>query len=298
LGGLLLAELGARLLFPTALEELRLPGDHFERSDVPGIPFLLRPGVPGWTNNLGLCNPRDTEARKAPGELRLLVVGDSVSSLRTDGVSPDKLFPNVLEGLLAARLDRRLEVLNLSSPGLSTEQELTLLRARGLRLGPDVIFLAYAANDPVRTDIATAANVDVSRWFLPLQLFELWRYRRQPLGTPEEWYRPESEVFRRLDDTFAELAALAKEWPLAIVPLPLRSVDAERQIHLDAVAGLCRRHGLRSIDIRAGMQSYLASLDPKEVTDLLHFDSAGHRAIAEALVEPLAVFIGDEKIGR
>jgi lysophospholipase L1-like esterase len=294
LGGALIAEVGARILLPADLAQLRLPGAQFERSDVPGIPFLLRPGVPGWTNNLGLCNPRDVAAEKAPGTFRLLVVGDSVSSLRTDGVSPDKLFPNVLEGLLAERVGRPLQVLNLSSPGLSTEQELALVRARGLALQPDLILLAYAANDPVRTDIATAANVEVARWFLPLQLMQLWIYRRQPLGTPDEWYRPGSDAFQRLDRTFGELARLSAERPIVVVPLPVRSTDKTQQIHLDAVAELCRRHGMRSLDIYPPMLPYLSTLNPREVTDLLHFDSAGHRAVAEALVEPLAALLAGE----
>src|SRR6188474_511248 len=97
--GTLLMEAAARIAIPEDVAQLRLPGYWFEPSDVPGIPFLLRPNADGWTNNLGLRNPRDVAPQKAPGTFRLLVVGDSVSSLRTDGVSPEPLYPNLLEDL-------------------------------------------------------------------------------------------------------------------------------------------------------------------------------------------------------
>lgn len=289
--GTALMEGVARYAFPDDMAQLRLPGYRFEPSDVPGIPFLLRPNAEGWTNNLGLRNPRDVALEKAPETFRVLIVGDSVTSLRTDGVPPEPLYPTVLADLLAQRLQTPIEVLNLSSPGLATDQELALIRARGLRLHPDLIVIAYAANDSIHTDIESAANVAPS-WFLPVRLLRLWRYQRERKSA-DEWYRPDTDVLQHLDHTFGELAALAAEQPVVLVALPLRNADRAQQIHLEPVAELCRRHHLRCLDIFPRMQPYLSSLQPGATTDLLHYDSAGHRALAEALADPLAQIIGE-----
>lgn len=299
LGGFLLAELIARLILPTGVAELRLPASRFEpAADVPGIPYLLRANAPGWTDNLGLRNSRDVTVHKAPGVFRLLVVGDSVTALSTDGTSPDRLFSRVLETLLRQRLGRPLEVLNLSCPGLSLEQDLVLLRARGLRLEPDLVLLAYAQNDPVRTPIGKAANIDVWSQSRILQVLQLWLAQRTPLGTFEDWYRPGSDVFEQLDHTFAELADLAARQPLVLVPLPVHSTDSAQQIHLGAVAELCRRHRLRCLDIYDPMLPYLSTPTRGPMRDLLHFDSVGHRAVAEALAGPLSEIIAQMGDGR
>lgn len=291
-GGLLVAEVALRASFPQGIPELRLPQVIFEKpEDLPGIPYVLRANS-DWTNNLGLRNSRDVSARKSPGVFRLLVVGDSVTAISTtDGVSPDLLYPSFLEKLLQQRLQRPVEVLNLSSPGLSLRQELTLLQVRGLPLNPDLILIAYCYNDPVRSDIATAANVDVVRWSRAIGLFQLWLARRRSWPMSESWYEPDSKVLEELDRTFAELARLAAAHPIVLVPIPARSTEPAEQIHLEAVAQLCRSHRLRCLDIYESMLPYISALEPEPDPDLLHFKSAGHRALAEALAEPVADLI-------
>jgi lysophospholipase L1-like esterase len=296
--GLGLAEVAVRIAFPADVAELRLPAVWFEPADIAGIPYLLRRNAPGWTNNLGLRSGHDVAARKPAGVCRLLVVGDSVTALSTDGTSPDQLFPALLEPLLAQRAGGRVEVLNLSSPGLSLEQELALLRARGLPLEPDLVLIAFARNDPVRTDIATAANVDPWGGLRALQLVQLWRNRHAAEGTHSEWYRPDSDTYRRLDATFAALARLAADHPLVVVPLPARSTAAAEQVHLAAVAELCRRHRLRCLDIYPGLLPHLSRLTPEQSRDALHFDAAGHRAIAAALSEQLGPLVTSPDAAR
>jgi lysophospholipase L1-like esterase len=295
--GVLLTEVGARIVFPDDVAQLSLPAAWFERSDVAGIPYLFRSNAKDWTNNLGLRNSHDIAPRKPAGVFRLLVVGDSVTALRTDGVSSDLLYPSVLEGLLAERLGRPIEVLNLSCPGLSMQQDLDLLRARGLPLDPDLVLVAYAENDPIRTDIGTAANINVSSWFRAVQLLQLW-HSRQPQGAPEEWYRPGSEVYRRLEGTFAELSRIASEHPVVLVPLPVLSTEADDQIHIAAVARLCRQNGLRCLDIYPRLLPYLSALPSQRSRDRIHFDSAGHWAVAQALVEPLGALISQSLAQR
>lgn len=285
----LLVELALRMGAARDIVEIRLPADHFENPGIRGIPHLLRRDARGWTNNVGLRNSRDVQAAKPPGTFRVLFVGDSVTALLAGAVSADDLYPSVLEKILSTRFDRPIEVLNLSSPGLSMEQELALLQARGLPLQPDLVLLAYAKNDPVPTDVDTAQNLDLSR-FYSVRLLQLWFYRRQSQQDPSEWYRPGSATFRRLERTFAELSRLSADWPVAVVPLPVKSAAAPDQLHLRAVAQLCADHGLRCLDIFPELSPYLLDV-ARSSTDPLHFDADGHRAIAEALADKVEELI-------
>ena len=288
LGGVTIAELAVRAFPPRDIVLLSLPAENFEISDVPGIPYLPRRNMPGWTNALGLRSSKDTSVAKTPGVFRLLVVGDSVTGSATDCSSPQCLYPDVLEGLLTDRLDKPIEVLNLSSPGLSMHQEITLVRARGLPLHPDLVLVGYARNDPVPTDILAAPNVELWKGLRVLQLAQLW-YGRRPLGNHEDWYREGSEVYQQLERTFAEMTRLGTELPLVLVPLPVLRLEESEQIHLPAVARLCRTNGLRCLDIYPQLLPYIRSVAPRR--DDLHFDTAGHRAVAEALAVPLAKIV-------
>jgi len=126
-----------------------------------------------------------------------------------------------------------------------------------------------------------------------VQLFQLWWARRRPPTTHLDWYRAGSTELAALDRTFADLALLAAEQPVLLVPLPVRSTDPTEQIHLEAVAQLCRRHALQCLDIYARMLPYLSALHPEHPWDMLHFESAGHHAVADALAEPLSELIED-----
>jgi len=291
LAGFVVVEIVARLAFADAAAQMRLPAYWFEPSDIPGVPFVLRPNAEGWTNNLGLRMQSDVSIERTPGAFRLLVVGDSVTAISKGETSANQLYSNRLQEPLSRHLGKAVEVLTLASPGLSLAQDLALLRARGLRLRPDLVMIAYAFNDPIRTDIVEAANIDRFRWLRSAQLLQQRLYESESATAPEQWYRSGSKVYRRLDATFADLSRLAATQRIVVVPLPLSRRDAAEQLHLPVVAELCRRHGLHHIDIYPDLAPYLASLTPEQSSDGLHFDAAGHRAVAEALLEPLAAMI-------
>ncbi|MEX2207632.1 MAG: SGNH/GDSL hydrolase family protein [Myxococcota bacterium] len=77
---------------------------------------------------------------KAPGKLRVLVLGDSFTY--GIGVADDETFSARLEAL-----DPRYEVLNTGVNGYGTAQELLLLRDQGLALRPDVVVVVFFWND-------------------------------------------------------------------------------------------------------------------------------------------------------
>ncbi len=82
----------------------------------------------------------EVPAEKAPGRLRVLMLGDSFTY--GIGVADDQSFSARLEAL-----DPRFEVLNAGVNGYGTAQELLLLRDQGLALRPDVVVVVFFWND-------------------------------------------------------------------------------------------------------------------------------------------------------
>lgn len=92
-------------------------------------------------NGLGLRGPEVPEA-KAPGERRVLVLGDS--TVYGQGVADDETVP--------ARLEKALDrpgttVINGGLRAYSTAQELALLKELGEKIRPDLVVLCWFWND-------------------------------------------------------------------------------------------------------------------------------------------------------
>ena len=96
------------------------------------------------TNNRGFRDTRDFPYAKPAGTLRVLALGDS----HTQGyeVRQDATFSAVLERYLRSN-GVRAEVLNSGVSGFSTAEELAFLENEGYRYQPDVVVLAFYAND-------------------------------------------------------------------------------------------------------------------------------------------------------
>lgn len=103
-------------------------------------------GVPARTNSLGFRDPRDYALAKAPGTLRILVLGDSVTF--GHGAIYETTYPYLLEQRLKEwRPDVAWEVWNLGVPGYNTSQELAYLEAVGERYAPDLVVVGFFPND-------------------------------------------------------------------------------------------------------------------------------------------------------
>ena len=91
---------------------------------------------------------------KPEGVYRVLVLGDSfMAGLQ---VGDEETFSGVLERRLnEAGLDRRVEVINFGVPSWSTDQQFLALREYGVPLDPDMVLLAfYAQNDVAEVDLS------------------------------------------------------------------------------------------------------------------------------------------------
>jgi lysophospholipase L1-like esterase len=100
-------------------------------------------------NRLGLRGPEIAE--KAPGTLRLLVLGDSYA----EGLQVS------LEDLLSTRVEKglneipgpKVEVVNAAVSGYGTADELLLMEKLGWNLGPDLVLIAFCIHNDVGNNL-------------------------------------------------------------------------------------------------------------------------------------------------
>jgi hypothetical protein len=122
-------------------------GDFTIRRIHPNARFRHRSVDGAWefhTNSQGFRNYVDFEYEKPQGRLRVLSLGDS----HTQGyeVRQDYTFSSVLERYLSKQgIDA--EVMNTGVSGFGTAEQLILLENEGIRYQPDVVVLAFFAND-------------------------------------------------------------------------------------------------------------------------------------------------------
>src|SRR5262245_45917719 len=115
---------------------------------VPGTHYTYLHSV--HVNALGLRGPE--LGPKAPGELRVLFLGDSLTY--GQGVADDETVPYTLErGLRAREPDRAWTVVNGGVRAYGTAQELGLLEELGARIEPDVVVLGWYWNDVAEREI-------------------------------------------------------------------------------------------------------------------------------------------------
>ena len=96
-------------------------------------------------NSLGFRGP-ELAAQKAPGEYRILVLGDSITI--GDYLPEEAVYVRRMEAHLRDRLPgRRIVVVNGGVGGFNLAEELDLLEDRGLALSPDMVLVGFYLND-------------------------------------------------------------------------------------------------------------------------------------------------------
>jgi peptidoglycan/LPS O-acetylase OafA/YrhL len=96
------------------------------------------------SNELGFPGPLYPEAR-TPGTMRLLTVGDAYTS--AEGVDTDEAWPRLLEGLLAGRTGRPVEVLNFGMTGYGPRQYAEVVERYAPIYRPDRVLVTFFVND-------------------------------------------------------------------------------------------------------------------------------------------------------
>jgi lysophospholipase L1-like esterase len=104
-------------------------------------------------NRHGFRGP-DWSERKAPGALRVLLLGDSFAF--GEGVRWEDTLGERLEALLSRELAVPVEVINVATSGWNTQDEGVYLAGRARHFGPDLVLVLYVLNDagyPVGVDL-------------------------------------------------------------------------------------------------------------------------------------------------
>lgn len=152
----------------------------------------------GASNSLGFRD-REHAVAKPAGVYRIVVLGDSVAA----GLHVERnedIFPPILERLLG-QSGRRAEVINLAVSGYNTQQEVELLREKGLQYHPDLVLVAYTMSsrehldgDILKTLLDTeqqqggVSSARVNSWLVRSALYRFLRFRvlaaRRPSPPP------------------------------------------------------------------------------------------------------------------
>jgi len=126
----------------------------------PSARFTSPLGVPNRVNSLGL--PSQEIPPKAPGELRVLVLGDSCT--HNIDVPYARRFTSLLGPRLSQALGRPVRVVNAGVTGYNIRQIMTLYREVGRGLKPDCVVLHYVLTDSYRRSLVNRTFLQLPDW--------------------------------------------------------------------------------------------------------------------------------------
>jgi lysophospholipase L1-like esterase len=324
-----IAEVGLRL---TGLDEPREAGVGLVEEQYgitrpdPDLFWSIRPNLARSyrgrllvTNSLGLRGPE--LAPKAPGEVRILLLGESTTF--GFGVAGEETYAARLQ----ARLDatgERYSVANAGVPAYTLFQSWIYLQERGLALEPDVVAIYHLANDFLPTTYRDSAHGELgtsrsdaelhafyrSLWIDRLirhsaifragsHAYARWRTGRvqrelaseasprdQILWTPAHF--PHEHPVRVRPEERAEILdsmlALARERDFRLIVMHPVYRDVEG--HDELLVSFSREHDLPFVD---GPALFDGSGVPRALlfSDALHPVPRGHRLLAAALYDAL-----------
>lgn len=210
------------------------------------------------TNSLGMRD-REVPARKAPGEFRILMIGDSLWF--SVGVEYEESIPYQLEQVANASAPPgvRYRTLNMGVPSYNTEQELIQLETVGMALRPDLAVLVFVRNDiePAMwvfdkraSWVANAAQ----RSYAASLAFSLYRRLEARLGgsgggqVQYGSYTEDNPRWQAIDRALTGIHRILED---AGVPLMVVSVTPLDGPHADLLRDVAEREGfpLREIDV-------------------------------------------------
>jgi hypothetical protein len=210
--------------------------------------YLSKKDVVMDVNSLGF---RDAELPtvKAPGELRVLALGDSITW--GDYLQAEEVYVERAERRLAQELPgRRVLVVNAGVGDIGLREELDILEEKGLSLAPDVVAVGFYLNDS-RPPWGFPAEVGNPGWLRRRSLLADGIYRAAKL---RRWMRQQGEerfawmdAFAKLDwandrTKFERLVSLARyDWGAAWTDDAWVVLGRE----LDRLKELAQRHGFR-----------------------------------------------------
>ena len=268
--------------------------------DRPTWPYFDSSGCVDYVFNRYGLRDHDFELQKAPGEFRVVAIGDSFTF--GVGVQLDDCWTEVLERGLRERLGRPVEVINAGfASGYHPGGYEKWIVGDGIKLQPDVVAIGLCLND-LHTGISLYADEPPEKFEQPLDgrchllnaLQAATRARPEHAWTPPDYgqlVRDEpqqwDEVQGALRRTHEALAAAGIR--LLVVPLPMVSGLAHypyTELHA-MVAAFCEAEGIEHLDLLPrflGQDERSLWVHPTDQ----HPNDKGQRIIGEGVLEYLA----------
>ncbi len=256
-----------------------------------------------YSNSRGLRD-REFDYERAPGEFRLLCLGDSFTWGQM--VPASAAYPKALERLLGDRdASRRYSVINSGQLGWSTVDEARWLAREGALYGPNIVVVGFFLND------AELGHYEIGR-LLPARaeailsksyFYFFVKYRVHLLkarfglakGYDEyllELYAPGSKSWGACQAALGQIADQARAIParplVAILPVIQDWSRYPFQHAHKLVADACAQRGIACVDL---FDAFAASgRDWRELRvgpNDDHPSKEGHRIIAQGILEAL-----------
>ena len=250
------------------------------------------------TNDLGFRDVRASVPPKAPGEFRIIVLGDSVTF--GPGLEYDQIYTSQLEAALR-RTHPEVRVINLSVEGYNVIQYEAVLEEVGLGLQPDMVLVGmFPTNDYELGDYATHQRLAAGeRMTLPWYL-SFYVYRAHLHRIPELAYKALARVLpgnaaegpdlgkQQNLAALAKIGAIARErhLPLGVLLLPhTKGFATQRRLYFAPATEFCQAERLNCFDLLAEFQR-LGLRDGAMVLNAIdpHPNAEYNRLIAAELV--------------
>jgi lysophospholipase L1-like esterase len=256
----------------------------------------------------------ETDGQKAPGAVRILVQGDSITWGQGVKREADLYTSRLLRSLQEA--GSSVEMAVLAYPGRDLDEHLEQLEKWGKQLDPDVILYQWYVND---MDLDGSTRVPPYDWIWRIDriharlapysyLYFLTEYSLSLLLDPfvpapsyterlASHFAADGEPWRKASLALAEWAALAKGLtPRVLVAIyPELRIDPGEPLRMEAgmaelqrrFAALCQQEQVAVVDLGDSLRGFQDSRQLKATTFDGHPSPAAHRAMAEQLAAAL-----------
>ena len=281
----------------------------------PELGFRYNPNLPN-VNSHGIRSP-ELRLTKQPGQLRVIVLGDSVSVFTDRSEDPELNYA----GILGRHLGKDAEVINAAIAGYTTHQQRLLFERELARYCPEIVILQYTLNDHTRysgrwhgnglvmTEEAKKAFLsedDPFSWlpdgsYLALRFRMYYRLIRGPEGRYPWDARPgwnlawQDDSWPPFEEELRRIKQLTEQGGgrLMVMMVPFgeqfdeKLLAAERDVVLipqQKMAGVCHSVGVPLLDLTPTFEKAGGA---DNFYDMVHLKTAAQRIVARELIRKL-----------
>jgi len=261
------------------------PSEHYGHELVADFEGFGPLNVPVKINDNGF---RDTvhTTEKAPGVVRILGLGDSF--MFGWGVQADEIFLKRLETRLKGRVDRSVETINAGVPGWGLNQYYLFLKQAGMQLSPDLVVIAYFADDlsgppqdSIQPDMRYAGGLEYKGSFLHYS--RLFNFLKSISHLVREKNRPARVSYLH------DLDARRSEWSQRAAHLIAESSRDETERY----AGMLKAHLTRLKSLVNDTGSEMVIVYVPDISQLYHPESQLINGVLLKLCQQLVIPFAD-----